>query len=170
MTNKIIETIKAKYKKYPTYNLYYGYYRKTIKENDIEYTYNHYDCFLGDATNLRDCTKLKKLTGENKDKIYTIDPKNMELSKYKSNDSYKLKEINNIYFIDGSSKPAVYTSKLVDSRDGRVYNKKISINYINYIIQRGNQLYRQHVKDDAIEEQNEKMEYDALINQEFGKQ
>ena len=146
--------------------MYYGYYRKTIKENDIEYTYNHYDCFLGDAINLRNCTRLKKLTGENKGEIFTIDPKNIIFSKYRSSDSYKLKEINNKYSISGSSKPAFYTSRLVDPSDGI----KISINYINYIIQKDNQKSRQKAKYAAIEEQKLKMEFDTLFNQEFGKQ
>ena len=101
MTNKIIENFKAKYqKKYPTRNLYYGYYRKKIVGYDIEYTYYHHDCFLGDATDLRDCTRLKKLTGENKGEIFTIDPKNIVFSKYRSSDSYKLKEINNKYLFN----------------------------------------------------------------------
>ena len=118
---------------------------------------------------MRDCTRLKKLTGENKGEIFTIDPKNIELSEYRTSDIYELKEFNNIYSISGSSMHPLYTTRLYNYYTGRVYNKKISINYINKIIQNGNQAYRQRAKDAAIEEQKQKMEINTLINQEFGK-
>ena len=171
MTNKIIETIKSRYQKtYPTTNLYYGYYTKIVKEDDIEYTFNHYDCFLGNAKRLRDCTRLKKLTGVCKDMIYSVSPEDIDLSRYDTNDTYTLQDTNNnTYTISGSHIHKGYSYKLYSSCSGKVYDKEISYNYISKIIAKQNKITQENIKKNIIKERKTQAEFEKFLTSEFGK-
>lgn len=120
---------------YPIQNLYFGKYNKTITTNNTTYTYEHQDCFLGDAPNLGCCTKLKRLTDNNSHNTFDIDP--TKFAGYYIGYGYGRytlidQENNRIYKIEKNLCPQelLYVSAY----------KKISLNNIQKLIKKQNNL------------------------------
>ena len=169
MTNSIIQGYKnyrkKRTKKFPKLYLYLGSYEQTVTEKNITYTYSHYDCFLGDSMYLRNCKKLKRLSGEYEQNIFEINPECISQGPAYSSDKYTLKDThNNTYTIYGEHRISDFHDIL-----NPVYNTYVSHKFINKYINNKNIKAMQSKKKTKTAQIIENEQLENLFNQEFTK-
>jgi len=102
------KSLREQYLKNKMDYIYIGYYPRTITKNGITFTYDHYDCFIGNAKHITCCTKYKRITGNYAENYFKLEEPTTLLKDTKNDIKYNLRPCYRVFRSFNGNTPIQY--------------------------------------------------------------